>query len=166
MPAYALLLVERRGGRMRLARALAPFVVAPLLFVAACQDDAPPPMPLLTALSSSALLPIGGGNALTLPAQRHLVRIGSTLLLSLQQDGADGQMLGMFRSTDDGGSFQRLGAIQDSGAHRDTTDMIVVGQDVALVYSYEGPVLSGSTLHDVYFQWWRARNGTWTPDPA
>src|SRR6185312_14509249 len=124
------------------------------------------PAPVVSALGSAALLPIGVGNALTLPAQRHLVRIGGTMLFALQQDGADGHMLGMYRSDDNGGSFQYVGPIQDTSVDRDTADMVVVGQDIALVYSYEGPDLVGSTAHDVYFQWWRHRNGTWSPDPA
>src|SRR5437763_1145105 len=147
------------------ARALVRFAVVPVLFFLACKDSTPA-APAISALGSAALLPIGGGNALTLPAQRHLVRIGSTLLLALQQDGADGHYLSMYRSDDDGGSFYRIGGIQDSSVDRDTADLVVVGNDIALVYSYEGPDLFGSTAHDVYFQWWRARNGTWSPDPA
>ena len=38
---------------------------------------------------------------------------------------------------------------------RDTPDLIAVGNDIALVYSFEGPTLSGSVRHDVFFQWWR-----------
>ena len=150
---------------MTLARALARLVVVPVVFVAAC-NHSPPPAQQIFALGSAALLPIGVGNALTLPAQRHLVRVGSTMLLALQQDGAAGHWLSMYRSDDDGGSFYRIGAIQDTSVDRDEADMVVVGQDIAMVYSYEGPDLVGSTAHDVYFQWWRARNGTWTPDPA
>src|SRR4051812_252161 len=150
---------------MSLARALVRcLAVLPLLFVGCHESEAP--VPIGFAIGSTTLMPIGGGNALTLPAQRHLVRIGGTMLFALQQDGASGQMLGMFRSDDDGASFRRIGAIQDDASHRDTADLVVVGQDIALVYSYEGPDLFGSTAHDVYFQWWRARNGTWTPAPA
>ena len=72
----------------------------------------------------------------------------------------------MFRSDDDGGSFRRIGAIQDNPIDRDTADLVVVGSDIALVYSYEGPELTGSTAHDVWFQWWRQRSGSWSPDPA
>ncbi|HEY2745837.1 MAG TPA: hypothetical protein VGL86_14475, partial [Polyangia bacterium] len=147
---------------MTLVRALG---LTPFLFFAACSRSTPA-APTVSALGSAALLPINVGNALTLPAQRHLVRIGNTMLLALQQDGADGHMLGMFRSDDDGASFQRVGSIQDTSVDRDEADMVVVGQDIALVYSYEGPELDGSTAHDVYFQWWRHGGGTWTPSPA
>ena len=151
---------------MRLRRSLVRFALASTFFLAACSESTTP-APVVSALGSAALLPIGVGNALTLPAQRHLVRIGGTMLFALQQDGADGHMLGMYRSDDNGGSFQYVGPIQDTSVDRDTADMVVVGQDIALVYSYEGPELVGSTAHDVYFQWWRHRsNGTWSPDPA
>jgi len=150
---------------MTLARALARVAVVPFVLVAACSDSTPP-APVQSALSQVTLMPIGGGNALTLPAQRHLVRIGSTLLLAIQQDWAGASGLGMFRSDDDGASFQYLGAIQGDASHRDTADLIVVGQDIAVVYSYEGPDLVGSTAHDVYFQWWRHRHNSWSPDPA
>src|SRR5437764_10632626 len=128
---------------MILARALARFAIVPVLFLAACKDSTPA-APAISALGSAALLPIGGGNALTLPAQRHLVRIGSTLLLALQQDGAGGHWLRMFRSDDGGRSWRAIGALADSSVDRHTADMIVVNQDVALVTSYEGPTLSGS----------------------
>ncbi|HEX9103068.1 MAG TPA: hypothetical protein VF997_12735, partial [Polyangia bacterium] len=131
---------------MMTARALARLAVLPLVLVAACNSSTPS-APAVAALGSNTVLPIGGGNALTLPAQRHLVRIGSTLLLSLQQDSAGAQGLGMFRSDDDGATFQRLGPIQGDPSHRDETDMIAVGQDIALVYSWEGPTLVGSTAH-------------------
>src|SRR5436305_2094490 len=83
-----------------------------VLLLSACdrRDDANV-VPRASALSPRPLMNIGGGNALTLPAQRHLVRIGGTLLLALQQDGADGHLLGMFRSDDDGQSWRRLGDI-------------------------------------------------------
>ena len=154
---------------MMLARALCRLAVVPVVLVAACNDStsrSQTPAPQLSALTTAAVLPIGVGNALTLPAQRHLVRIGSTLLLALQQDDAGDEGLGMFRSDDDGASFHRIGAIQGDPSHRDEADLVVVGQDIALVYSYEGPDLVGSTAHDVYFQWWRHRSdGSWSPDP-
>src|SRR5437763_7645734 len=109
----------------------------------------------------------GGGNALTLPAARHVVRLdpGSrpTWLLAVQQDGADGHWLSMYRSTDEGQTWRWYAPIQDACCERDTPDLIQVGTDVALVYSYEGPEISGSTAHDVYFQWWRwNRSADWT----
>jgi hypothetical protein len=144
------------------ARAL----VAACLLVAACDGRDAHVAPVASQLGPQPVIDIGGGNALTLPAQRHLVRIGSTLLLAIQQDGADGNKLGMFRSDDDGQSFRRLGDIAQDPSDRDEADLVVVGQDVALVSSYEGPDLVGSTAHDVWFQWWRHRsNGEWTPDP-
>src|SRR5512146_2939913 len=148
---------------MMLARAAARLAAVPLLLVAACNNSTPT-APVIAALTSNAIAPIGVGNALTLPAQRHLVRIGSTMLLALQQDYAGDEGLGMFRSDDDGATFTRIGAIQGDPSHRDEADMVVVGEDIALVYSWEGPTLEGSTAHDVYFQWWRHRNGTWSPD--
>lgn len=94
---------------MPLARALARLLVVAFVFVAACNRSTPPAAssaPALTSLGYAPVADIGGGNALTLPAQRHLVRIGSTLLLALQQDGAGALGLGMFRSDDDGASFR------------------------------------------------------------
>jgi hypothetical protein len=145
------------------ARAL----VAACLLAAACDGRDAHVAPVASPLGPAPVINIGVGNALTLPAQRHLVRIGSTLLLAIQQDGADGNQLGMFRSDDDGQSFRRLGDIAQDPSDRDEADLVVVGQDIALVSSYEGPDLVGSTAHDVWFQWWRHRaNGEWTPDPA
>lgn len=118
----------------------------------------------------STVAPIGGGNAMTLPAQRHLVRLlpggAPRWLLAVQQDGAGGHGLGFFRSDDDGASFHYYAPIQDDPSERDTTDLITVGNDVALVYSYEGPMLSGSDRHDVYFQWWRWNGSDFVPQPA
>ena len=126
-----------------------------------------------TLLAAQPLAPIGGGNALTLPAQRHVVRLvppegGAVWLLALQQDGQEGHGLGFFRSDDEGTTWRYQAPIQNDWSHRDTADLLPVGVDVALVYSYEGPTLSGSTRHDVYFQWWRYQAGTrgWRPDPA
>ncbi|MFY0566501.1 WD40/YVTN/BNR-like repeat-containing protein [Archangium lansingense] len=126
-----------------------------------------------TLLAAQPLAPIGGGNALTLPAQRHVVRLvppegGAVWLLALQQDGQEGHGLGFFRSDDEGATWRYQAPIQNDWSHRDTVDLLPVGVDVALVYSYEGPTFSGSTRHDVYFQWWRYQAGTrgWRPEPA
>jgi hypothetical protein len=90
---------------MTRARALARIAfTAPFILVAACSNSVP--APVQSALSQINIMPIGGGNALTLPAQRHMVRIGTTLLLSIQQDYAGQEGLGMFRSDDDGATFQ------------------------------------------------------------
>ena len=114
----------------------------------------------------------GGGNALTLPAARHLVRLDpqngkpATWLLAVQQDGAAGHWLSFYRSDDEAQSWSWYAPIQDSCCERDTPDMLVVGMDVALVYSYEGPEITGSVDHDVYFQWWRwDGNANWNPTP-
>src|SRR5262249_17399658 len=80
-------------------------------------------------------------------------------------DGAAGHGLGFYRSDDDGRSFQYYQPIQDDPQERDTAELLVVGDDVALVYSFEGPELFGSTEHDVYFQWWRRSSADWVPDP-
>ncbi|MDC0712923.1 sialidase family protein [Stigmatella sp. ncwal1] len=130
---------------------------------------------LLTASlhASQPITPIGGGNALTLPAQRHVVRLvppngDAVWLLALQQDGQQGHGLGFFRSEDEGQTWRYAHPIQNDQTHRDTADLLPVGTDVALVYSYEGPSLGGSPRHDVYFQWWRYEASTqdWLPSPA
>jgi hypothetical protein len=142
---------------MRLQRAV---LVACLLFT-----------PSLFA--AQPIAPIGAGNALTLPAQRHVVRLEPpgavpVWLLALQQEGQQGRGLGFFRSDDEGTTWHYEAPIQNDSTHRDTADLLPVGVDVALVYSYEAPSLSGSVRHDVYFQWWRYQEGTrsWTPTPA
>src|SRR5262245_17098881 len=113
------------------------------------------------AVTVSSVAPIGGGNALTLPAQRHVVKIDGSWMLALQQDGAGGHALGFHRSDDDGRTWRWYAPIQDSPTHRDTADLLAVGHDIALVYSFEGPFLNGSTLHDVWFQWWRRTPTGW-----
>ena len=128
---------------------------------------------LLATLLVAQLAPIGNGNALTLPAARHVVRIdpqngrAATWLLAVQQDGAAGHNLWFIRSDDEARSWSSYAPIQDDPATRSTVDLLQVGMDVALVYSYEGPTVSGSTAHDVYFQWWRWNGASdWFPDPA
>ncbi|ADO68921.1 WD40/YVTN/BNR-like repeat-containing protein [Stigmatella aurantiaca] len=123
--------------------------------------------------ASQPITPIGGGNALTLPAQRHVVRLAppqgeAVWLLALQQDGQQGHGLGLFRSEDEGQTWRYTHPIQDDPSHRDTADLLSVGMDVAMVYSYEGPSLRGSSRHDVSFQWWRhgASAQDWLPSPA
>jgi hypothetical protein len=126
---------------------------------------------LLVAVGTVA--PIRGGAALTLPAARHIVRIEpgggrpAALLLALQQDGAEGHMLNFLRSDDNGATWRHYGPIQDTRNDRDTVDMVVSGKDIAVVFSYEGPTLAGSTAHDVFFQWWRFDGvSDWKPQPA
>ena len=131
---------------------------------------------VITALlaSTTPVMPVKVGNALTLPAQRHAVRIDTggghapTWLLALQQEGVEGRGLSFFRSDDEGRTFRFSAAIQPDASHADRADLIAVGRDVALVYSWESPSLAASSRHDVYFQWWRYRPGShdWAPEPA
>jgi hypothetical protein len=126
---------------------------------------------LQTALALVTIAPVSGGNSTTLPSQRHIVRIDTgltdpTLLAAVQQDGYGGHGLGFFRSNDDGLSWSYYAAIQDDLTKRDTADLITVGNDIAIVYSYEGPDLNASRVHDTYFQWWRFDGlGDWISQP-
>ncbi|NOK23335.1 WD40/YVTN/BNR-like repeat-containing protein [Corallococcus carmarthensis] len=120
------------------------------------------------------MVPAGGGNALTLPAHRHAVRIETgnghapTWLLAIQQQGAEGEGLNLFRSEDGFQGFTKLAEIQPDASHHDRAELVAVGRDVAVVYAYEAPSLAASSRHDVYFQWWRydEAQDTWTPEPA
>ncbi|WNG35115.1 hypothetical protein F0U61_16725 [Archangium violaceum] len=133
-------------------------------------------MALLTTLlaSTAPVVPVSAGNALTLPAHRHAVRIDTgggrppTWLLTVQQGGAEGRGLSFFRSDDGGRTYRFAAAIQPDASHADRADVLAVGRDVALVYSFEAPSLNASSRHDVYFQWWRYRPDThdWAPQPA
>jgi hypothetical protein len=123
--------------------------------------------------AAQPLAPIADSRALTLPAQRHVVRLapqgGSAVwLMALQQQGAQGRGLGLFRSDDEGQTWSYVGPVQNDWTHRDTADLLPVGSDVALVYAYEGSTFTGSARHDVYFQWWRYQAATrsWTPAPT
>ena len=128
---------------------------------------------ILTAFLVAApqnIISVGGGNALTLPAARHVVRLDpgdgrrATWLLALQQDGANGHRLSMYRSVDEARTWTWYAPIQDACCERDTPDLVQVGMDVAMVFSFEAPQISGSTEHDVYFQWWRwDGGGDWIP---
>ena len=126
---------------------------------------------VLVGLGGVPVAEIAGGNALTLPAHRHMVRVvhpdgSASLWLAIQQDGARGRGLNFYRSDDEGQHWTRAAPIQDNPGHRDRADVIQIGQDMALVYSYEGPSLSGSTQHDVYYQRWRYQpsSKSFTPD--
>src|SRR5690349_18913166 len=128
---------------------------------------------LVAALTAVANIIPASGNALTLPAARHVVRLDpqdgkpATWLLAVQQDGKSGHWLSMYRSTDEGETWHWYAPIADACCERDTPDMVQVGMDVALVYSYEGPDISGSTAHDVYFQWWRWNGSSdWFAQPT
>lgn len=125
----------------------------------------------MVVVGAVGIAPIGGGNATTLPAQRHLVRVehpggGASLLLALQQDGRDGRGLGLWRSDDEGRTWRYEAALQNDFSERDTADLLVTGRDLALVYSYEGPELTASLRHDVYFQRWRyqSQGPAWAAD--
>jgi hypothetical protein len=73
-------------------------------------------------------------------------------------------MLGFWRSDDEAQSWYWYAPIQHDRNERDTPDLIQVGMDVGVVYSYEGPSVSGSPLHKVWFQWWRWNgNADWVP---
>ncbi len=104
---------------------------------------------------------IKDGSAMTLPAGRHMVRIDPgggrpvVWLAAIQQGGADGHALGFYRSNDEAQTWSYYAPIQDDPSETDRVDLLAVGNDIALVYSYEGPTISGSALHSVYFQWWR-----------
>jgi hypothetical protein len=137
------------------------------------------PLGVVVAVLSATVLAAGdpivsirGGNALTLPAQRHMVRMtppdsGPVWLLAVQQDGRDGRGLGFYRSDDEGLGWSYFAPIQNDARERSTADLLAVGNDIALVYSFEAPALSGSDRHDVYFQWWRYKQDrrTWAPEP-
>ncbi|HLM44861.1 MAG TPA: exo-alpha-sialidase, partial [Myxococcaceae bacterium] len=124
----------------------------------------------VSLFAAEPIAPISAANALTLPAQRHVVRLepadgGPVWLMALQQAGQQGRGLGFFRSDDEGQTWHYAAPIQNDWTHRDTADLLPVGADIALVYSHEAPALRGSELHDVYFQWWRyqTETRTWAP---
>lgn len=130
-------------------------------------------LPTIKLFAGQPLAPISTSNALTLPAQRHVVRLepadtGPVWLLALQQGGQQQRGLGFFRSDDEGQTWRYEAPIQNDWTHRDTADLLPVGMDIALVYSYEAPSLGGSVRHDVYFQWWRyqAETRRWAPSPT
>ena len=117
--------------------------------------------------ASQNVAPVAGGNALTLPAQRHVVRLEGRYVLALQQGGQQGRGLGLYTSSD-GKRWSHLGALPGT-TRTDRADLLGVGSDLALVYSVETPDstgIGGSPQHDVYFQWWRysASRGTWTAE--
>ncbi|HEY2028328.1 MAG TPA: hypothetical protein VGH20_03875, partial [Myxococcales bacterium] len=124
----------------------------------------------LALLAAANVTDIAVGNALTLPSARHVVRIDTkdgrppTWLLAMQQDGADAHWLSFYRSNDEAQTWSYYAPIQDTSTDRDEADIALAGNDVAMVYSYEGPDIFGSTAHDVYFQWWRYDGaGNWGP---
>jgi len=125
-------------------------------------------------LSKSTIAPVGGANALSTPAARHIVRMATgTYLLALQRDraGAPSQSgLSWYRSDDDGQSWTFYASINPSASDRHTADVVPVGADLAMVESFDAPsIVPNATLdpaRNVYFQWWRSNGASgWTPDP-
>ncbi|MFN7132687.1 MAG: hypothetical protein ACK4N5_11440, partial [Myxococcales bacterium] len=136
--------------------------------------NALPLLLLSTVASAHAVTLVKDRNALTLPAQRHLVRMETghgrpaTWLLALQLSGQDGRGLELLRSDDEAHSWRPYAALQPDPTHQDRADLLAVGDDLALVWSFEDPIVEGSSRHDVFFQWWRhdAATHEWRPQPA
>src|SRR4051812_6423005 len=86
-------------------------------------------------LSRVQIASIGGANALSPPAARHMVTIGGTLLLAMQHDSGDTAHPGLWlwRSDDNGQSWSAVGPIAAT-SDRDTVDMVAVDNDVYMVY--------------------------------
>ena len=69
---------------------------------------------------------------MTLPAARHMVRLdpqdgrAATWLLAVQQDGANGHWLSMYRSVDETSTWSWYAPVQDACCERDTPDLIAV----------------------------------------
>jgi hypothetical protein len=125
-------------------------------------------------LSKSTIAPVGGANALSTPAARHIVRMGNgTYLLALQRDraGAPSQSgLSWYRSDDDAQSWTFYASINPSASDRHTADVLPMGADLAMVESFDAPsIVPNASLdpaRNVYFQWWRSNGASdWTPDP-
>jgi hypothetical protein len=139
---------------------------------------------LLAAVAAHAqITSVADFNALSTPAQRHVVRLEpgggypATYLAAIQREAVDNVHPGLsfYRSNDDGATWSFYDTIRASNyatlgpaaSQRDTVDLMKVGNDIALVYSYDGPsVVPDATLdphHKVYFQWWRYNGaGGWT----
>ena len=87
---------------------------------------------LALAAGASPVAPLQWGNELTLPAQRHLVRMAPPghppyLLLSVQRDGQAGLGLVFFRSDDGGATWVPDAPIQNDRSERDEADLLPVG---------------------------------------
>ncbi len=129
------------------------------------------PAALAQVLTQSTVTSVGGANALSTPAARHLVPMdGGTSLLALQRDhqGPD-TGLSLFRSDDDGETWAHYATVDANASDRQTADLLRVGDDLALVTSFDAPSIVPDPLLDparkVWFQWWRAENGQWQPQP-
>src|SRR3954465_13427686 len=84
----------------------------------AARGVAASPAPSSDVLSVGSIAPVGGGNALSTPAARHVARMDSgTYLLALQRDlsGTSGQSgLGLYRSDDDAQSWTFYASLNPS----------------------------------------------------
>jgi hypothetical protein len=129
------------------------------------------PAALGQILTQSTVTSVGGANALSTPAARHLVRMRSgTYLLALQCDrAAPNTGLTLFRSDDDGQSWSYSASLNPNASDRHTADLLRAGDDLALVASYDGPSIvpdaSLDPARQVRFQWWRAKGSGWEPEP-
>lgn len=127
---------------------------------------------VVTALvGATSVAPVSGGNSLTLPVQRHLVRMtpsdhSPVWLLAVQQEGTDGRGLGFFRSFDEGGSWSYFAPIQDDASHTDRAELLPDGDGLWVLYSFESPAgqeILGDARHDVVLQrWGYSGEGDWS----
>jgi hypothetical protein len=123
------------------------------------------------AISRSTIASVGGANALSTPAARHLVRMDSgTYLLALQRDSALPYTgLSFYRSDDDGRSWRFYAPMNPSALERHTADIVRMGGDLAVVTSFDAPSMLPDTRLDparkVSFQWWRTDGARdWLPE--
>jgi len=159
------------------------FWSAMLVAIAACglapegADEPSTRTALLTQSTQAAVVAMT--SALTTPSQRHVARIqppnhAPVHLMAVQNDGYSLEPKGLlwYRS-DDGGTtwryYRPIVAQPDPAAYdaslRPTTlhltaDVVVVGNDVAAVYSFDStlgsfPADGWDPRRVVYFQWWR-----------
>src|SRR5207237_9552464 len=102
---------------------------------------------VLGVLLAGTVAPIGNGNALTLPAARHLVRMDTgggrapAWLLAIQQDGADGHGLWFLRGDDGGASWPSHAPVQCGWSGGDRPDRSPVGKGLPRLHSSTGPTL-------------------------
>lgn len=141
------------------------------------EDEVVSDRSLLTRSATAAI--VGMTNALSSPAQRHVVRIQPpnhrpVYLMAVQNDGYSYDPHGLlwYRSDDMGATWSYYrpivarpdpatydGTLRPSMLHL-TADLVVVGNDVAAVYSYDTtrgsfPADAWDPRRVVYFQWWR-----------
>jgi hypothetical protein len=123
------------------------------------------------AISRATIASVGGANALSTPAARHLVRMDSgTYLLALQRDGAVPYTgLSFYRSDDDGRSWRFYAPLNPSALERHTADILRLGGDLAVVTSFDAPSMLPDARLDpprkVNFQWWRTDGARdWLPE--